>query len=599
MLTGAAVSIHFPTVDAKRWEEMRTLDRIFSLNFYFTLGCAVLCFLFSVAGHAKLDAPTLTLIAAIPAFSALFHARRAWIVWPRPEIPPGIPARLVLLALAVMLLLNALGTLSPEVRFDPLAYHLQVPRLWLNTGRMVEVPENGHSYFPYGFEMLYAWSLSLGSDSAAKAMHFAAGVSGTLWCARIGRRVGASPLYAAAFYYFIHSISYLSTTTYIDLATGMYALAAIAILVESFRAPLLRTTILTGIFTGAAMTTKYTAWPLVGVPVGLAVVVLGRRRPAHVVAFAMAALIPLLPWIARNIAYVGNPVAPLMVRFFGPQSAIDTGLAGSFDAFAGKQTGAVDLLLAPVLYARHLLLQKYVLSLLGIGAGLLLLIAQKKSPHEFSRELRFLLMLLVGSFLAEALFTRGHPDGRYGLASMGIGAVLIAVLCARMSVFTARQGACVAAPLLCLALFGSALRDRSLFQESLKESWYPILSEGARGDYRASHNVQPANFADLEQLLLREHAGRVLGINYPSTHRYWVWIQGMRNDPVAGAGGAQATAEGIHESLVKLGFTHIVNKTNPGFDEAGWLEFLNVYTVPVEAGGADVRAIKRLTSPSP
>src|SRR5690606_25030143 len=44
-----------------------------------------------------------------------------------------------------------LAALTPEVRFDPLAYHLSIPQLWLNIGNIADVPENGHSYFPYGY----------------------------------------------------------------------------------------------------------------------------------------------------------------------------------------------------------------------------------------------------------------------------------------------------------------------------------------------------------------------------------------------------------------------------------------------------------------
>ncbi|MCC6548023.1 hypothetical protein IT570_12730 [Candidatus Sumerlaeota bacterium] len=601
-LSGAAVSIHFPPAECGReapWEERSLLERIFSLNFYFTLGCALLCFLFAVAGHVRLDAPTLTLIAGITALAALFHLRRAWFRMPPATFPTGILPRLVIIALFLMIVLNVLGTLSPEVRFDPLAYHLQVPRLWLNFGRMVEVPENGHSYFPYGFEMLYAWSLSLGSDSASKAMHCAAGISGALWCARIARRCGASSLYAGALYYFIHSVSYLSTTAYIDLATGMYALAAVAILTETFRSLSARTVVLIGIFTAASMTTKYTAWPLVGLPMTIAMLIFLRRKPALILAYATASTIVLLPWIARNIAYVGNPVAPLMIRIFGPQSAIDTGLAGSFDAFAGSRNQPLDLLLAPLLYARHLLLQKYTLSILGMLGGVMLLVAQRKSPSGSAREVRLLLTLLAGSFLAEALFTRGHPDGRYAMSSMGIGGVLVAVLCARLGVFTARKGACLAAPLLCLAMFASALRDRVQFQAELKESWYPILAKEAREEYLAARNVQPKDFAGLEDLLAREHARRVIGINYPSHHRYWVWIQGMRNEPVTNAGGKGAAPEKIRDSLLSMNVTHVVDKTNPGFDEAGWVKFLDLHTTPVGTDAVDVRALKPLTAPSP
>jgi hypothetical protein len=596
VLSGAAILVQFPSLDPARdtdWEHRSLADRLHSITLYYTVGCAALSLLFALAGHLRLDAVSLTLVAAVPALSALFHLRSGWFRPTLPGIPAGLMDRLVLGAVVVMATLGFLGSLSPEVRHDPLFYHVEVPRLWLNFGRMVEVPENGHSYFPYGFEMLYTWSLSLGSDSAAKGLHWAAGLAAAGWCARLARGFRANPLHAAALFYFIHFVSYLSTTTYIDLATAMYGLAAVTLWAERRASPWdARTALAFGFFTGSAMATKYTAWPLIGVPLGVAAAFSLWRSPRLLLLTGFAALLPLAPWVARNLAYVGNPVAPLMVRVFGPQSAIDTGLAGSFDSFSGAGWGVQALLVAPLVYARHLVLQKYTLSLLGIVTGAILLAMERRAEPGRRDALRSLFLLLVGLFLAEALFTRGHPDGRYGLTTMGVGAVLLAAFCGRLAATATSPRACLVAPALCLALFASGLVDYWKFQRDLHETWLPVLTESSRDRYRYGKGVQPGHHAELEKLLTDGHAGRVLGVGYPSRHRYWVWIQGMRNDLVSAAGGASADAESIHRALGQLDFTHVVDARNPGFDAARWEEFLRVYTEPVAAPYADVRRIK-------
>lgn len=128
--------------------------------------------------HVRLDAWVMTPIAAALAIAGVWRARRTPLRISTNDLAPKGSIDRVLAALIVLVSgLAFVGTLTPEVRHDPLFYHVEVPRLWLNFGRMVEIPENGHSYFPYGFEMLYAWALSLGSDSAAKALHWAAGLA--------------------------------------------------------------------------------------------------------------------------------------------------------------------------------------------------------------------------------------------------------------------------------------------------------------------------------------------------------------------------------------------------------------------------------------
>lgn len=562
----------------------------------YTLGAAALSLIFSVMGYWRLDAGLMTLAAFVVVTPGVPLSLK--------ELASPMPATsksrrridlFIVVTLIIMATLSFMGALTPEVRHDPLFYHLQVPRLWLNFGRIVEVPENGHSYFPYGFEMLYAWSLSLGSDSAAKGLHWAAGVAAAGWCARLGAAVGVSRLYAAALFYFIHFVSYLSTTTYIDLATAMYALAAIAVYTERLGSAWSRgDSIVFGLLTGSALATKYTAWPLIGLPLGVAALASLYRRPGPLLLAGLATLVPILPWMIRNFVHVGNPVAPLMIGVFGPESAIRTGLAGSFDSFAGSNHSLAGFLLAPLAYARHLILQKYTLSLLGMAAGAALLLMDRARAERTSRDAttrRALAFLLLGMFLAEALFTRGHPDGRYGLAGMGIGAVLITALCARLSQTGKGRSLCYVAPLFCLAMFVSSLFDYFRFQHDLGERWVPLLTEAKRNSYLVARGIERPEHATIESLLDREHAGRVLGVGYPSHHRYWTWIQGIRNDPVDHAGGKNADPADIRESLLSLDFTHILAGANPGFDRAAWEAFLSSETDEVPGAPIPIRRV--------
>src|SRR5690606_31308548 len=129
------------------------------------------------------------------------------------------------------------------------------------------------------------------------------------------------------------------------------------------------------------MSTKYTAWPLVGVPLGFAVL-LSRPGWVPLLLCGVATLLPVAPWSGRNLVYTGNPLIPLMISVFGPESARGGQLHGYFDSFAGQSHGISAILLAPLGYARHLIMQKYTISLLGLGAAFALLAIQiaKRGP---------------------------------------------------------------------------------------------------------------------------------------------------------------------------------------------------------------------------
>lgn len=577
---------------------------LWRLVFCFTAGAALLSLVTSVVGHFNIHWCAYAL--GIGAALGLFDRRGRWL---RPEREPGgarwLPpfGRLdwaLLGCIALSAVLGLLGTLTPEVRHDPLFYHVQVPQLWLNAGRMIEVPENAHAYFPYGYEMLFTIALDFGSDSAAKGLHWLAGLMAAAWCGRICLSTGARPLHGAALFYFLPSMIYLSTTTYIDLATGMYGLAAVAVWLEGgkrgWSAP---RAVLFGLFAGSAMATKYTAWPLLGLPLGVLSLITFRRRPALLLVTGVATLLPLAPWIVRNLVYVGNPVAPLLISVFGPETAHRTGLAGAFDSFAGARSGIALFVLGPVDHVFNLVWQKYTISLLGLLAGPAAWWLARRARSPWTAPAGAVALLLAGMYLCESWFTGGHPDGRYAITSMGLGAVLVAVLCSRLAESEGGSGgrACLLAPALAFLFFLSSLGDYRTSQRDLGERWLPILGAEARFDYMREHGLVDDGFEEREAHLDQAGAGWVIGLSYPSRHLYWSWIQGIRNNPLEEAGRRDAPPEVIARALLRSGVTHIINGTNPHFEEEAWEAFLQKWTATETIGGREISAIIAPESP--
>lgn len=243
---------------------------------------------------------------------------------------------------AIMLLAASLppGVLWREEGFgyDVLEYHLAVPKLFWEQGRITFLANNVYSNFPLNSEMLSLLMMTLRGEpteaafmavivNAGLAALFAAGA----WLAgrRFSRKAGTVAGVLAAT---TPWIAYLAGIAYVEtgmMAMGMCALAAALPKKgsETISGPPAskRTAapLLVGLLVGLACGYKYTAVPLVAVPVGLALLAdreNWRQKLRRVLIFGCGTAMTFSPWLARNAVNTGNPVFPLAYAVFGDRS---------------------------------------------------------------------------------------------------------------------------------------------------------------------------------------------------------------------------------------------------------------------------------------
>jgi 4-amino-4-deoxy-L-arabinose transferase-like glycosyltransferase len=227
--------------------------------------------------------------------------------------------------LAGMLLLTLLATLTPPLDWDGLFYHLTIPRLYIEQGRIAPVTDMPHQHFPGLMEMLYTAALLLKGEAAAKLLHLAYLLllgGGVYLLAQRCLRVGDGWLAVTAFAS-MPMVFVLGNWAYNDLALAFYQVAALYALFCWFRgkpAPWLG---LSGAFCGLAMGLKYTSFVC---PLTIVVLIcwhLARERapwPAWwraLLAFGGTAALVAAPWYVRNLAFTGNPVYPFAYGLFG------------------------------------------------------------------------------------------------------------------------------------------------------------------------------------------------------------------------------------------------------------------------------------------
>lgn len=218
------------------------------------------------------------------------------------------------------LFLTILQALTPPWDTDGLMYHLQGPRLFLQAGRILLLPDNWQANGPFTTEMLFTLGLAFGSDTFARLIHLTCAVLLVLGTFALGRRIlgKAGGWGAAAILIGIPILPFWAGLAYADMAWALYeflGLYALILWQESNQRCWLT---LSGALTGLALGSKYLA--LGGALVfGLWVLWRSRARGwravlSHGISFGGLALLVGSPWYIKNWLWAGNPVYPI---FFG------------------------------------------------------------------------------------------------------------------------------------------------------------------------------------------------------------------------------------------------------------------------------------------
>ncbi len=258
----------------------------------------------------------------------------------------------VVLFLALLLPL----ILLPPTGRDALIVHLALPKLFLQAGKMLEVPFMNFSYMPMNTDLLYLIPIALGSEAAAKLIHFSFAIlTAFLIYSYISEKVGRDYGIIGLFIYLTTPIVVnLSTTAYIDLSLTFYAtLALLALLKWREESYSTRWLLYSAVATGLALGAKYSALVVLLI-MCLSVVFIyssGTRDQWGAVKAALlylaVALLIFSPWMIRNIILMGNPLYPLA------QGLFQAGSGGSGEG-ALHITKLSPLLMRKLLYGEEL-----------------------------------------------------------------------------------------------------------------------------------------------------------------------------------------------------------------------------------------------------
>jgi hypothetical protein len=296
--------------------------------------CGTWYFFFGLAGHVGSLILNLS-VAAVVAVAALFFIFQ-FLKIARLTDRFG---KAIWTAIFVVLVVEMILGLLPPLSRDELTHHLAIPKLYARAGRIIEAPMAPYSYYPMLLDMLYTPWVYWGYDFVPKWIHALFGfLTGLLLYAYCAGRM--SPVYGLLGFFFLISmpaIARLGHWGYIDLGVTFYTTAALICLLR-WRADRqnLRSLGLTALSLGFALATKPNALVaalLISLLFLLVIVKPPRQSLGRIgrelVIYGGLALLPYLPWLAKNWVQTANPFFPFLIRFF-PQYSAPAAEGGSF-----------------------------------------------------------------------------------------------------------------------------------------------------------------------------------------------------------------------------------------------------------------------------
>lgn len=219
--------------------------------------------------------------------------------------------------------------------YDVLEYHFGAPREYFDAGKIIFLPHNIYSNFPFNVEMLYLLTFVLrGSPhEAAFAAQFlnvilAGWAAAAAWLA--GRTINPTAGHAAGVVMATCPwLAWLCGIAYVENGMLMFIGLALAAFIEALRHDALparpaRWMAIAGVAAGLACGCKYTAIPMVAAPLLTAAIVVGLKRKSWIIptAFALGAALAFAPWTIKNTVFTGNPVFPLARSVFPERSDV-------------------------------------------------------------------------------------------------------------------------------------------------------------------------------------------------------------------------------------------------------------------------------------
>jgi len=304
-----------------------SLRALETLLFATALGVGALGTMYlALAAAGVLHVGLLWAVALLPALAA----RESWRRLPallrelRGTLHPDGPVERIVLSVALVVLpiLLVLGALAPGNDWDSLMYHLELPKTFLEVGRLHVPPDGLHVAYLGLFQFVYLPLLAAGATAGPALLNAVLAMGLALALLAAGDRFFARSSGVTAFLalWGSSSIALVATTARIDVTLMLVLFLTHHAVLLAVAERAVWAVRLAAVLAGVAIAMKYHALPYLGVLAPFAVygLWLGNARRVDAVLLRRAvggagiALLIAAPWFVKNTVFFGAPLYPFV-----------------------------------------------------------------------------------------------------------------------------------------------------------------------------------------------------------------------------------------------------------------------------------------------
>lgn len=241
------------------------------------------------------------------------------------EVPSVFSAVLSLILITNCLYPLLTDALSPPLWWDEVAYHLAVPKIYIQNHAITYIPFIPYSNWPMEAEMLFALGLLLRSETLAHLIEWSAFLL-ICWSLYLSGKRFFSPqigLLAAVLFSSTPMAISLAGTGLIEPTLTLYVFLATISFLEWTETQQREAWILSAIFGGLAASTKLNG-ALIPLVLGILTAAFTlkwtkslKRAWAHFSLFGLISFAVVAPWYLKNWIHTGNPFWPFLLEILG------------------------------------------------------------------------------------------------------------------------------------------------------------------------------------------------------------------------------------------------------------------------------------------
>jgi len=233
---------------------------------------------------------------------------------------------LIIAAIILLAIGHLIQAASPSIKWDAATHHYLMPKLWIEAGRIIPIPETVFAEYPSAIEMLYMMGLQFGGVWLANiigwALSLLLGLAIYLFTSeRFNLRIG---LVATLIFFSMPLALELVTGGLIDIGYSLFVFMSFWMFIEYLENGNRKNLFLSCVFAGFALGSKHLGVEyIVTLIFAYLIFIIVKKRFSFskwitdVAILALIAFLLGLPWYIKSYVFTGNPVYPFLPGIFG------------------------------------------------------------------------------------------------------------------------------------------------------------------------------------------------------------------------------------------------------------------------------------------